>query len=376
MSWRESRGGFLHGWRYVLAAVLSLVTATASGALVGDAKALDPVLGTLVSSLHENGIDVVGGDTAALPLGQRPRVARLSGVPIPQDGTSPPSAPWMRQFLEGAVGFVAAVKPALPPTTAPSTADEFMARWNAAPREKRVFLSFTSADAHHAQLAANALREQGYVTFTFLNAGDSAPRYDAGTVGSVFANAGHHFVVDTPNARKSHGVWLESLTLARLPNPPQSPRGPSGSTPPQPPDRPPGSPLPPNEPLSPDGRGPPSKPRSPSGESRPHSEIWEILDREQPTTRPMPSVDDLKRGIRENHWIVTRNPETPNKLFVHRTQDEHGFLRDPLYVIKVERNGAWSVHEPKPTVGGIGFGRRVGRTPPPAKVTIGRCGCI
>lgn len=340
--------------RWILGAALTLCAGTASGALVGDAHRVDPILATLVDALHPKGIDVVGGDTSEVPLDRRPRVALLSGVPNRRSAAGAVEAPWMREFRTGAMGFVAALGPSA--GAAPVTVDDFLNRWNAVSRDKRVFLSFTRADAHLADAAAEALRSQGYVTFTFLKANDSAPAYDPTTVGALFADAGHHFVIDTPNARKSEGVWLESKTLASIRREP-----------------------PPEPPLEPTTPGPPRPPPEPGTPPKGSGQGGEVDDLVRMLTghigRPHPSIEDLKKGIREGHWVVTKNPQYPDKIFIHESQNAMGGLRSPLYVVKVEPSGLWSVFEPKPGPSGIEFGRRVGMTSAPASAKVGSCGC-
>jgi hypothetical protein len=146
----------------------------------------------------------------------------------------------------------------------------------------------------------------------------------------MFSQAGHHIVLDTKNARKSHGVWLEA-SLAR------------GDTD--------GRPDPPRS-------GPPKKPSSPSTGNPSGSRNGEFDKRA------------FTDGV-TNRWVVTRNPEIPNKLFVHRSSSG-GMLEDLLYNIKVESNGTWTVYEPG---GGGSFGTRVGSVRRPSGVSIGRCTC-
>jgi hypothetical protein len=167
----------------------------------------DAVLDPIASALDARGIDVVRGQTAYVAMGDRPRVTRLVGMPMGRPGGAYTNAPWMREFVAGHAGAVAGIASGTP--SAGRSPDSFLQAWSTSSRQSRVFLSFTSADAVAARHAAAALKAKGYVTFLFLNE-TSQPRYDAATVGRIFAESGHHFVLDTPNARKSLGVWLEA----------------------------------------------------------------------------------------------------------------------------------------------------------------------
>ena len=53
------------------------------------------------------------------------------------------------------------------------------------------------------------LERQGYVTFIFLQDVKQGPLVSPQEAGRFFREAGHHFVIDTPNARKSVGVQFE-----------------------------------------------------------------------------------------------------------------------------------------------------------------------
>jgi hypothetical protein len=309
----------------VLVVLLALTADSATFArLLGDAGKLDPVLAELVAPMQARGIDVVAGDTSVVRLSKRPRIARLSGMPTnqPADITH---VPWMDEFLRGKTGFVAGVKSA-DRGHAATTKDKFLAEWQKATVDRRVFLSFTSADVKAAHKAAQALRERGYVTFVFLNPGETTPRYDAVFVGSMFSQAGHHIVLDTGNARKSHGVLFEAR-LAR--------GGTDG----------PGT-----------GNSRPTKPKGPPGDRK------GAFDEEA-----------FVRGV-SNGWVVTENPAIPDKLFVHRAISG-GMLVDLLYNIKVESDGSWTVYKPGQTYGSRSFGSRLGSVRRPTGVSIGSCNC-
>ncbi len=338
--------GFGRSWvgLTISAAVLSLcLGTTALAELLGDRGQLDPLLKVLVKPLGKHGIDVVAGDTSEvkMPKSSRPRVARLSGMPTVDRGPEWRKATWMKEFEKGAAGFVAGVKSSDEPgarSKASRSRDGFLAKWNEASPDRRVFVSFTSKDAAHAHATARALEDAGYVTFVFLRQGDQGPAFEPTFVGKMFAEAGHHMVIDTQNARKSEGVWFEaSLAQAIRPSGGDDPGSPRGGG-------------------FKNGRGPgdPGSPRTGGG-----------ID-------TSPEMAEFNRGLKG--WIVTENPSTPGKLFVHRSASG-GTLDDLAYLIKVEKDGSWTVHRAGRGGSGATFGERIGKTEAPKSVRVGQCDC-
>jgi hypothetical protein len=316
--------------RLLLVGALTVgITTSSLAALRGERNKLHPLLGEILDPLHKKGIDVVGGDTSEVPLGRRPRVAELAGMPTLDANVDWDSVPWMKDFRSGTAGFVAAAKT---DTRAPGPLpkDEFLARWQQVAQDRRIFLSFTSKDLQLAHATEGVLREHGYVTFMFLRSGDEGPRYDATLVGKLFTEAEHHFVIDTRNARRSPGVFMEASFAKHMGG------GGNGGGRPEP--------------------GPPARPSSPGGKE------W-----------AGPAMEKFVKGV-QGRWVVTENPDHPGKLFVHR-KSEGGFLVDPMYLMKVGPDGSWTVYEPNPTGGGLSYGRRLGRMKEPPSVEIGPCGC-
>ena len=310
--------------------------------MLGDRSQLDPVLAELVKPLHNKGIDVVACNTSDVKQSSRPRIALLSGL-IDDPGEIIKNKDWMKKFETGKTGIVAAVQTDKSGYTAENETS-FLAEWENAEAEKRIFLSFTAADAKAAHAAAQALHEKGYVTFVFLNSGGHKPQYDAGFTGRMFSEATHHIVLDTRNARKSEGVLFEVSVLA-------STRTDESDTPP----------------TNPDGSGPtgrngsPKKPTDgPTGGA--NEEDSNDFDKKA-------FVNGIKKG-----WVVTENPEIPGKLFIHRKQSR-GTLIDMLYTVKKESDGSWTVYEPSGSGGANSFGTRLGSIKRAPSVNIGSCTC-
>jgi hypothetical protein len=182
----------------------------------------DPMLARFDAALDSEGIDIVPGLARDLDFKteHRPRLAKLAGFPLPQPSqNSPDSNEWMRQFKRGAFDYITAYRPAENAaglTGEPSSSDEFLSEWSRAPAAERVFIAFTRDDAATARKVAQVLRAQGFVVFTYLRSEDEAPWAKPEVVGRLFREAGHHFVIDTLNARRSGGVAFEALVLARL----------------------------------------------------------------------------------------------------------------------------------------------------------------
>src|SRR5262249_32276322 len=146
-------------------------------------------------------------DRATLPSGP-PRIAELSRWATDQNEVE--RLAWMEDFKLGLVGAVTAIRD---PDGVADTEDAFLERWQTTAPSRRGFISFTSADHASAEQASAAFTSKGYTVFTFLNT-DGSLRYDtAKRVGEMFATAGSHFVIDTPNARRSPGVWLEAKMM-------------------------------------------------------------------------------------------------------------------------------------------------------------------
>jgi hypothetical protein len=315
-----------------------------SSRVVGNRAMLNPVLVTLEEQLDSKGIDVVSSGGFRIALSGRPRVVELSGMEITNRDYS--SAPWMNDFVTGATGFIAGVLPDGQVNQA-SDSDAFLALWHTTSKDRRVFISFTAADIDYATRVQEALESQGYVAFIFLNrpsvlgARGPTPRYNATLVGSMFREAGNHLLIDTPNARKSPGVFLEaSLMASILIGPPP--------------------PSPPPVPIV----VPPLKPR------------------------PSPSLgaadfDETKftAGV-TGDWVVTENPQHRGVLYVHQTQTSDGTLIGLLYLIQVGSDGSWAIYDPDFPIFGPAatkrrrsLGRHVGSIASPPNVQIGPCTC-
>jgi hypothetical protein len=308
--------------RLALLLIASLVLAgyPLSGKVIGRRTNLDQVLQMLERPLHDRGIDVVAGNTASFNLGSRPRVATLSGMPTanpPPDWSLRRSRPWMEDFRDGLAGFVAGAKSTHGRRA--TSADDFLNAWHGAPRDRRVFISFTAKDVSAAEAAADALAAKGYVAFVFIKSSSLNPTYDTALVGRMFGEAGHHYVVDTPNARKSAGVWFEASLVKHFKGPDKGGGG---------------------------GNGPAPKPRPPT---------------------PVDSWAGRETFLRKiDTWVVTQNPDVPGKLFIHRRQTGL-MLEDLLYTVRVRSDGSWVVYD--------AYGSRLGKISIPPDVRIGECGC-
>ena len=92
----------------------------------------------------------------------------------------------------------------------------YRAQWNATAVDRRVFLSFTRRDLRLARIVQAALEGEGLRVFTYLANEDNRIWTNSVDVGHYFESAGHHFVVDTPNARASVATRFEQLAVSDL----------------------------------------------------------------------------------------------------------------------------------------------------------------
>jgi hypothetical protein len=172
----------------VFIALAVLAQDFAFGRILGNRQSIDPLLSELVEPLHQNGIDVVTGEVAKVPLGNRPRVVLLSTVSM-QKPEHYVNGEWMQDFLAGKAGVIAGAQSDIPRANL-SSEDEFRIVWEQTPQSKRIFISFARADIKVAQQIKAVLESKGYAAFTFLNPQTGSPKYDASFSGRIFSQAG------------------------------------------------------------------------------------------------------------------------------------------------------------------------------------------
>ncbi len=215
----------------IAAASLSLVLIVCSQALPvlidKNAKVGNELLRELEPSLHEKGMDVLQNwrETESVAAYNAHRalqpdraiIAPLSGYE--SEVLEPHTAwerirndvmkhEWIRDFEKGRVGALCAVEGTV-------TGDDFFARWNKGSLSQRVFISFTKNDIHFAESLKHALEWNGYVVYTFLDS-DGNLKNDAAVTGRMFAEAGHHFVIETQKSAESLGVRYEARVAERI----------------------------------------------------------------------------------------------------------------------------------------------------------------
>lgn len=352
---------------FALVGIVAIAISNLAGAkILGNAYELDPVLRKWAESLNAEGIDVVAGDTASIPL-EGPRIALLAGMPIlaANDGRE---LDWMKYFKEGETGVIAALGGTMPDTRQRKeiSENEFRTKWQQALPGQRVFISFTSENADIAAKVKKALEDQGYMAFIFRNSKTEPLRYDAAEVRTFFDQADHHVVLDTARARESPGVSLEASVLAGLigvlstnqssrPSPGLDsniqPRGPPG-----------------NGPGVPGNGGNPAGPSGPSPNPFTSPTRGGIEDSAESN-----ELQAFLQGVKGS-WIVTENPDNKGKLFVHRYGSVTGKLIGLLYYVKVEADGTWTVYDPVESQNGS-LGRRLWSMERPPGINIDTCSC-
>jgi hypothetical protein len=202
------------------------------------AAILDPTISTpesallrsIAPSLDRKGIDTVLGNALQFGSPIKPRIAPLKGYyATNKDWNTILPSSWALAFKSGMFGVLVAIKPSkLTEKKADCDLTDnadvdpctFVQNWLNCEPDQRVFIAFTSADVRRAELAKEALEQNGYVVFMFLKSGSSAPWADPALVGEVFAQASHRFVLDTASARGSDGVALEAKLCEFLLTPP------------------------------------------------------------------------------------------------------------------------------------------------------------
>lgn len=200
-------------------ALLLVVAASARSDLIDKRTDADALVRALSAELHEKGIDALqswesrdeyenyrsnaeAGRVVLAPLADYDVGAQRLRAEVHRQV-------WIDEFLAGARGALLA-RPGNIAEGPETDGDAFLAQWNAAAQESRVFVSYTKSDNAHAEQVAAALRAKGYVVFTYLNE-DGDIKYSAETVGRAFAEAGHRYVIDSERSIDSPGVRLEAF---------------------------------------------------------------------------------------------------------------------------------------------------------------------
>jgi hypothetical protein len=199
----------------LLPALLSTL-ATGVARVVDPAARADPLLDLLTADLEARGVDVRRGTLSSADfLAERPQLTRLANFPLAESQFGSEGFAFQRFFNAGAFTESALVAVGRAPAVAAGDNNAFEQAWKAAPKEQRIFISFSGQDLAHAQRVAAALQARGYATFIYRNEAGNL-KYNAVEVGRFFAEAGEHLVLDTSNARKSVAVKAEARAFLAL----------------------------------------------------------------------------------------------------------------------------------------------------------------
>ena len=176
-------------------------------------RANDLVLRSISDFLDAKGIDVRNGNSADQSSLLRPQLTELSNFPANPEiaGSAGPFSPTFSAGASSDRAYLVAVNH--PGTAQPVALSEFKSTWDAAPAEKRIFISFSGKDLWAAEIVSQALRNSGYVVFIYKNNSTDLPPVNAVETGQFFRGAGHRYVIDTSNARSSPAVNAEALSL-------------------------------------------------------------------------------------------------------------------------------------------------------------------
>jgi hypothetical protein len=222
--------------RAILSIILVLALSPGTARVIDPGAQTDPLLDALARDLDTRGIDVRRGSTSSAEfLASRPQLTRLNNFPIAEASFGSEGFSFQRFFNAGAFTESTLLAVGQAPPTPPGDNKAFERTWTTAPKEQRVFISFSGRDLSYAQRVAAALEAKGYATFLYRNEAGSL-KYNAVEVGQFFSEAGQHLALDTANARKSAAVKAEALAYLALkrggvaplrPIVPPSPAGPS-----------------------------------------------------------------------------------------------------------------------------------------------------
>ncbi len=216
----------------ILSAIaLALLAQFASGKILDPQSPANAVLDPLADEIHSKGIDVRRRwETRSSTLGKRAVLTPLQGFMSSSEAETARTL-WMQDFEGRIHSVLVGVKQKHPirsgSTGAQPNLTKFKQAWERAPQSQRVFISFTRADAAYALDVKKALESRGFTTFVYLEGSNKAPTLTPKEAGHFFGTAGHHFVIDTQNARRSSGVWFEKALLGRygrVVKPPPPPR--------------------------------------------------------------------------------------------------------------------------------------------------------
>ena len=197
------------------------------GATIGSAvrdTAESAVLKAISTHLDGMSIDVrLGSVTSSSETQRRARVqvASLDSLPPPKAEISIDAEGFSQLFAESVALHESGIDTVLlavgdVKNTDPRPFEEFEAEWQRAPKDKRVFVSFTRTDREYADKVAESLRQRGYLTFMYIHESGDRPWTNSVEVGRYFEQSGARLVIDTDNARQSLGVQVERATLLGL----------------------------------------------------------------------------------------------------------------------------------------------------------------
>jgi hypothetical protein len=194
---------------FLVCLLLSVFATSSVGEILDPNGPRNEVLARLAGSLDHEGIDVRFGSNAGTPVPGRPQLTPLASFETAARLNLQDSV-FVELFAQG-IAFESALF-AVDTETGEMQSDPrlFFSRWAGVPRDRRVFVSFASADAVSANRVATALNSSGFSTFIYIGR-DAAGAFNAVDTGNYFREAGHRFVIDTESARRSAAVAAEAL---------------------------------------------------------------------------------------------------------------------------------------------------------------------
>jgi hypothetical protein len=190
----------------------------ASAKSVGSGTIAGP-LGAFVNDLDAWEIDVRSGK-GPVPPKNRPQLTELKDFSGDATiaGNGDPFAVGFNAGIGSDRAFLVAVTPFPRRRMNLEVGDDrsFKLLWAGVAKEKRIFVSFSGKDLGSAVLVKSVLTVKGYFVFLYKDGMREIPPANAVEVGKYFREAGHHYVIDSENARQSAAVNAEALALSRV----------------------------------------------------------------------------------------------------------------------------------------------------------------
>lgn len=194
------------GKRFVVILLAAFFSIATFGFKILDPGSYNVFLRMIAASLDSNGIDVVQDWNSNVILEGRPTLAPIANY---NASVLDKQDKWMQAYISLYANAIVALD-----TKESVTASTFITKWNSAPTEKRIFISFTKDDLSHAERIKTVLSTFGYKVFLYTES-HRAPFTSIDMIVYCMKTAGEVLVLDTENARNKAGIFAETVAFAK-----------------------------------------------------------------------------------------------------------------------------------------------------------------